>query len=604
MNECKLRIRIVGAACLAALSIAASAHPALSQDSCPDPAAFAAQATGALAHVRFLADDALEGRAAASAGERCAAAYIVARLSDLGLGPAGDDGSWLQAFPVRTGTSVETARLRVEGTDVGAPGPEWAPFGFSASAAATGRLRAVAMPDPHAPARGSGDLTHGVAGGHGDAGGHGEPQGGAGSPGWIAVIDGAGLGDAPIDAHFLAAAMAAQGAAGVLFLLPEGSPLPNPSAEIRPAVGIPAVAVAGALGDRVRAAAARGAEAALDIAVEPVMSEARNVVAVLRGSDPARADEPVILGAHYDHLGRGGQGSLAPDSRDIHNGADDNASGTAALLEAARLLASGPRPARPVVFIAFSGEERGLLGSGHFVAHPTVPLDGAVAMVNMDMVGRLRAGALTAHGLGTAEEWDAILDAANAALAEPLEISRVPDGYGPSDHSSFYGAGIPVLFFFTNTHADYHRPSDDWQAVNGEGIELVARLTAEVVARLAGAGHDPVASVTLVRGAGRPREADPDAPSSGGYGPYLGSIPDMTPIEGGVRLTGVREDSPAERAGLREGDVIVRFGNREVVDLYAFTYALREHEPGDVVEIVVLRGGDRVSVEATLGRRR
>lgn len=595
MHECELRIRTAGAACLAVLSIAVSPHPALPQHTCPDPAAFASQATGPLAHVRFLADDALEGRAAASEGERCAADYIVARLSALGLEPAGEDGGWLQAFPLRTGTAVETARLGVDGVDAGAPGEEWTPYGFSAAGTIAAPLRLEPMPDPHGEP-GAGSAAHAAAAGHGG------PHHGAADPGWIAVIDAAGN-DGPVDAHLVSAALSSRGARGVVFLLPDASSIPDPTVEVRPAVGIPAVAVAGDLGERVRAAAAEGAEAVLEVAAEPVLSEARNVVAVLPGRDPAHAHEPVIVGAHYDHLGRGGQGSLAPDSRDIHNGADDNASGTAALLEAARLLASGPPPARPVVFIAFSGEERGLLGSGHFVAHPTVPIDRAVAMVNMDMVGRLRDGALTAHGLGTAPEWDSILDAANAALAEPLDIARVPDGYGPSDHSSFYGAGIPVLFFFTNTHADYHRPSDDWQAVNGEGIERVARLTAEVVTRLAGAG-EPAAQVTLVRGAGRPGEADSDAPSSGGYGPYLGSVPDMTPIKGGVRLTGVREDSPAERAGLREGDVIVRFGAREVADLYAFTYALREHEPGDVVEIVVLRGGERVSLEATLGRRR
>jgi hypothetical protein len=326
------------------------------------------------------------------------------------------------------------------------------------------------------------------------------------------------------------------------------------------------------------------------------------VVALLPGSNPLLRDEYVIVGAHYDHLGLGGEGSLAPDAREVHNGADDNASGTAAIVEAARALASGPRPDRSVLFIAFTGEERGLWGSAHFVAEPTIELEAAVAMLNLDMVGRVVDDALTVFGFGTAAEWDEVVDAANGGIARPLAIAKAPDGYGPSDHSSFHAEGIPVLHFFSNTHADYHRPSDDWPLINVDGLDRVVELTSAVTRRLATGGADAVALTPI-------QTEQPSAPtssssSSGGYGPYLGTIPDMTPRDFGLRLTGVREGSPAEEGGLRAGDVVVEFDGKEIGDIYAYTYALRDKEPGDEVVIVVERDGERVTLTVVLGERR
>ncbi|NIR36410.1 MAG: M28 family peptidase, partial [Actinobacteria bacterium] len=167
---------------------------------------------------------------------------------------------------------------------------------------------------------------------------------------------------------------------------------------------------------------------------------------------------------------------LAPDSREVHNGADDNASGTAAIVETASALAGGRRPDRSVLFIAFTGEERGLWGSAYYVAQPTVDLGSAVAMLNLDMVGRVVDDALTVFGFGTAEEWDEVVDGANASIPAPLRIAKAPDGYGPSDHSSFHAEGMPVLHLFSNTHEDYHRPSDDWAKVNFDGLDRVVDL--------------------------------------------------------------------------------------------------------------------------------
>ena len=327
---------------------------------------------------------------------------------------------------------------------------------------------------------------------------------------------------------------------------------------------------------------------------------ATNVVGVLTGTDPARAGEWIVIGAHFDHLGWGGAGSLDAATRAIHNGADDNASGTAALIEVARALAASGGLARPVVFVAFSGEERGLLGSSWFARHPTVDLGDAVAMLNMDMVGRLRDDRVTVFGEATAEEWAAILDAANGTLDAPLAISRVPDGFGPSDHSSFYGMGIPVQHFFTGTHSEYHRSVDDTETLNGPGLDRVVALVTATATELAGSGRATPATVTAIEGVA------PEATEGGrGYGPYFGSIPDMGAADVvGVRVSGVRENSPADRAGLVAGDVIVGFGDIEVADLYAYTDALRAFEPGDAVNITVERDGARLILQAVLGERR
>ncbi|HEU4452593.1 MAG TPA: M20/M25/M40 family metallo-hydrolase [Longimicrobium sp.] len=319
----------------------------------------------------------------------------------------------------------------------------------------------------------------------------------------------------------------------------------------------------------------------------------RNVVALLRGADPALSAEAVVIGAHYDHLGDGGQFSLAQGDRSIHNGADDNASGVAALLDVAARLARGPKPARTIVFIAFSGEEMGLLGSAHYAAHPAIPLERTRAMLNMDMVGRLGAGPLIVYGTDTAEEWSAAVE--RAAAAEGVAVRTGGDGFGASDQTSFYARDVPVLHFFTNTHEDYHRPSDDWEKVDAGGLVKVAGIVERVAREVAGRSG----ALTFRRSTAPP----PRAASGGGYGAYLGSIPDFAPMERGVRLTGVRAGSPAEKAGIRAGDVIVRMGEMEVRDLQDLTDALRAHKPGDVVPVAVLRDGAPVAVTVTLSTR-
>ena len=320
----------------------------------------------------------------------------------------------------------------------------------------------------------------------------------------------------------------------------------------------------------------------------------RNVIGVLPGADPALRDEIVVIGAHYDHLGRGEFGSMAPEPGDIHNGADDNASGVAGLLRAAATLSSGPRPARTVVFVAFTGEEMGLLGSASFVGGGRYPAGRMRAMLNMDMVGRLGDDrSLIVNGVDTATEWRELL--ARAGADAGVEYAFGGRGDGPSDHTSFYGRNVPVLHFFTNVHGDYHRPTDDWTAIDAAGVETVAGIVARVAAEVAGR----TATITFVPGQSAPATQN----RAGGSGTYLGSIPDFTPVERGVLLSGVGPGSPAEKAGLLAGDIILRLGAHEVADLQALTDALRAHEPGDVVEVAVKRAGRDLVLRVELGDR-
>jgi hypothetical protein len=337
---------------------------------------------------------------------------------------------------------------------------------------------------------------------------------------------------------------------------------------------------------------ARGAE--LAHTGRPAGLATQNVVALVPGRDPALRGQYVVIGAHFDHLGRSSSGALDPNRGNaIRNGADDNASGTAAALELARLFSE--HPARRSIIIAhFSGEELGLLGSQWFVEHAPVALDSIGAMINFDMVGRLRNDKLIVYGVATASELPAILDSAN--VAPSLAISAQGDGFGPSDHSSFYAKGIPVLHFFTDLHDDYHSATDDVEKINGAGEARVVALAERVVRDIA----DRPARLTAVRVAARA----PTTSSREGSSVYLGSIPDMSAGDiPGLKLTGVRAGSPADLGGLRAGDVIVEFGGVPVKDLYSYTDALYSHKVGDKVKVAYLRDGKRVETTVLLGKR-
>jgi hypothetical protein len=322
----------------------------------------------------------------------------------------------------------------------------------------------------------------------------------------------------------------------------------------------------------------------------------QNVVAFLPGSDPALRGQVIVVGAHIDHLGRSSIGALDPDATDaIRNGADDNASGSAAVLELARIFSARP-PRRSLVFVNFSGEELGLLGARHFVMNSPVPLDSIVAMLNFDMVGRMRGDSLIVYGVATAREMSAALDSANATIG--LHVRGFGDGFGASDHSEFFARDIPVLHFFTNIHSDYHRATDDADKINAGGMARIVALAEGVVRQI----DRRNTRLTFVRSTAPPAVAGARTASN----VYLGSIPDMaagdTP---GLRLTGVRAGSPADSAGLRADDIVVELGGKAVTDLQTYSDALYSFKPGDEVEIVVMRGSppQRLRLKARLGRR-
>jgi Tol biopolymer transport system component len=379
--------------------------------------------------------------------------------------------------------------------------------------------------------------------------------------------------------------------------LPDDAPLPLPEADAAAGAGdagIPVVVVTRAAGARLFDAAAGPHRASLAVELSRRTRQAANVVGVLRAGVPDRLPGAVVVGAHYDHLGMGGHGSLAPDAHEPHLGADDNASGTAALLEVARILAAQrDRLRRDVYLVAFSGEEEGTLGSTAFTRRPPdgLRLADVVAMLNMDMVGRLRGNQLSVLGGETADEWRQLVPAACAR--ELIACALGGDGYGPSDHSPFYAAGVPVLHFFTGAHEDYHKPSDTADKINAIGGARVAMLVADVARE---------ASARPARLTYKAAPAPAPAGDVRSYGASLGTVPDYAGDgRPGVLIGGVRPEGAAERAGIRRGDLLVELAGTPIRDIYDFMYVLQRSKPGDTVRAVVDRGGQRLELTVTLG---
>jgi len=336
----------------------------------------------------------------------------------------------------------------------------------------------------------------------------------------------------------------------------------------------------------------------LEVDVRRQSRTVRNVAGYLPGLQP----EYVIVGAHYDHLGLGEQFSMAPSEVGTpHLGADDNASGTAGVIELARWFAAQPKLRRGILFLAFAGEELGLLGSSYYVNNPLLPLERAVAMINLDMIGRVRDSKVYVGGLGTGSTFRQRLEPLFAEAPLQVEFSDTT-GYGSSDHTSFTARQVPVLFFFSGLHGDYHRPSDTWDKIDAPATAKLLALVADVVRRLGEDDERP----QFVRLA-EPHRGQAGAPSGSGgsgYGAYFGSVPDFAQLERGVRFADVREGSPAAKAGLRRGDILVEFDGKPIDNLYDFTYALRSKRPGEEVTVRVLRDGAPVEARVRLEQRR
>ena len=338
----------------------------------------------------------------------------------------------------------------------------------------------------------------------------------------------------------------------------------------------------------------------LTVDVDRAQKQVANVIGVLSGQNPEVSQQCIVVGAHYDHLGLGGQESLAPSlAGQIHHGADDNASGTAGLLELADGLArSGWKPAHTIVFASFAGEEFGLLGSSYYTAHPVCPMNQSIAMLNMDMIGRVSHNRLYVGGLGTSPEFPKLLEDANRTNSKgAFDLSTSSSGYGASDHTSFTVREVPVFFFFSGLHSDYHKPSDTWDKIDAPDGARVVSLVARVTESLDQLKEKP----QYVRVA---QPATPAMGGPGGYGPYFGSIPDFSQEHGGVKFADVHDGSPAGKAGFKGGDVLVEFDGKKIDNLYDFTYALRAHKPGDKVTVTVMRDGEKVTRQVTLEVRK
>jgi hypothetical protein len=562
------------------------------------------------ADVTRLAAPAWEGRRAGTAGADKAAEWIAAEFKRIGLQPAGDDGTFFQQFSFVDGVDVGPGNrldLIAEPPTRWRMGEDFRPLAFSGAGTASGDVvfagygivaadlgyddyagldvkdKAVLLlrygpdgDDPHSKWSGYTPLRLKVSNAR-DRGARAVlivtgPRPSTARDELVALRGDAALADAGIPAFSVKRAVAEalmQGAGASLEEVQRRIDESGKPASMALKWGVTAVAD-----------------------VTPRRSRTRNVLGRLPGTGDGAADV-IVVGAHYDHLGLGMGASLDPSPEGkLHAGADDNASGVSGVLELARRLAPQPRR-RSILFAAFGAEEEGTLGSSHFVKAPPVPLERVAAMVNMDMIGRLRDDSVAVQGTGTSPLWTKLLQEANGPVG--LKLTTSEGGYGPSDHSPFYAAGRPVLFFFTGAHQDYHRPSDTADKINAEGIARVADLVEGIVSQLARSA-EPVAFTRVAA------EKEQQT-ATRGFRVWVGGIPDYSAEAPGVRFTGVTPGSPAEKAGVLAGDVLVRFGEKEIRNVYDYTYALADRKPGDRVAIVVKREGKDVPLEVVLGSR-
>ncbi|HEY3251050.1 MAG TPA: M20/M25/M40 family metallo-hydrolase, partial [Ignavibacteria bacterium] len=316
-----------------------------------------------------------------------------------------------------------------------------------------------------------------------------------------------------------------------------------------------------------------------------------NLIGLIEGNDPTLKNETIVIGAHMDHLGDGMKYGSLYDKHEpaIHNGADDNASGCAGVMELAEYFASNKKGLkRSVIFMTFSAEEAGLIGSAYFTKSELFKKYNIVSMINLDMVGRLADNKLTVGGTGTSSIWDKMIDSLNGIAN--FNLTKNTDGFGPSDHSSFYGKEVPVLFFFTSLHSDYHRPSDDWDKINAEGEVKVLNMVANVVECLNNLALKPDYIKT---------KEQTSENRNMGFRVTLGIIPDYSSSSEGLAITGVKAGSAGENAGLQAGDIIKKMGDFEIKNIYDYTDALSKFKPGEETVLIVKRGNDELTLNIT-----
>lgn len=581
----------------------------------PSPAITAAELR---AHVQYLASDELEGRASGTQGNINAAIYVATQLKLYGLKPAGDNGTFFQSFDfvsaVKPGDANRCTLKGPNGDDDLRLDKDFRPFGFSGTGSAAGPLvfvgYGISAPEKNYDDYAGVDVRNKI----------------------VLMLRFAPDGSSPageFQRHSglrrKAQVARDKGAAAMIMITGPADDAEDPLVKLAidqgaGSSGIPAVSAKRAVFERLLASSGwtlkalqdslrasriprsfeiRGATVTLETEITRVMSQTSNLLAYLEGNDPVLKDEVMVIGAHLDHLGLGGpgSGSMMPDTTAIHNGADDNASGSASVLEIAQAFAARAREIkRSILFIFFSGEEIGALGSNFYVSQPFFPLKATVAMLNLDMVGRMQNHALTIGGSGTSSLWNTLLAGENQDSAFVLTLN--PDGFGPSDHASFYGRDIPVLFFFTGTHDDYHKPTDDWEKLNYKDQEKVTRY----VYRIASAIDTMQLRPQFTRVQSQPGRGNAMGDSRG-FTVTLGIVPDVGEGAAGMKISGVRPNGAAEKAGLKSGDIITSLAGRKVLNVYDYMGILGDLKAGDQVEVVVLRDGVTMKVNATMQRR-
>ncbi|MCZ6777027.1 MAG: M20/M25/M40 family metallo-hydrolase [Ignavibacteria bacterium] len=573
------------------------------------------------AHVKFLASDESEGRASGTEGNQKAAEYIADLMAKYNLEPAGNDGTYFQSFDFVS--SVELGQdnsLAFEGSGVIGGyrqlevDADFRPFAFTTNETVSGPLAfvgyGISAPDNdyddykdievtgkvavvlrYSP---DGSDPHGELNRFSSFRNKGRTARDKGAKGLIIVT---GRADEEEDELVKLRFDHSFASSGILVISMKRSVLED---LLRPH-GLDLAAIQDSINQMKKPITfdLPNVEVTITTNVEKIISQTANIAGYLEGADPESVDEVIVLGAHMDHLGYGGpgSGSLEPDTHAIHNGADDNASGTAGLLELMQAFAATRENLkRDILFIAFSGEELGTLGSRHYVNNPYFPLNQSIAMINMDMIGRLENRSLTVYGTGTSPDWNGLLDKYNVDSMFTLE--RVEDGFGPSDHSQFYAKDIPVLFFFTGTHSDYHKPSDDWEKLDYLSEEKIVCYIYDIAKDINVQTEKPVfvkvESASPMAGLGDRRA----------FSVTLGIIPDYGGSSEGMKIGGIRPQGPAEKAGLQAGDVIVRMAGSKVLNIYDYMGILGELKHGDEVEVEVMREGKRLIFEARMQKRR
>jgi len=569
--------------------------------------------------VKYLASPELQGRGAGTKGLETAGEYIAAAFRKAGLKPAGEDGSFWQSFKVTTNAKP--------GKDNQLAGPggaltintDYMPMSFSSNGQAAGGLvfvgYGITAPELHYDDYAGVDVKDKIVvmlryeppQFHAKSGGNGRENAythhahlvskaiNARDHGAKALILVNGFpGTKNEDKLIRFGTVSGPENAGILMLQATNNvvngwlkPAGKSLADIQSNINSKREPASFALPSQ--------EEVRVRVDIERDHATVRNVV----GYRPGSTDEYIIIGAHYDHLGLGNESSLAPSKiGQVHPGADDNASGTAGVLELARMFSGQEKQKRGILFIAFSGEEIGLLGSSEWANHPTVPLKSAVAMLNMDMIGRVKGSKLYIGGTGTGSTFEPMLKKITGNYDFKLDYSQ--DGFSASDHTSFAAKSIPVLFFFSGLHADYHKPSDTWDKIDSKDAAEVVDLVYDIAMQLANDTSRP----QFVKVQPNPHAGGvPGGGGGSGYGPYFGSIPDFAPIEKGVKFSDVRAGSPAGKAGLQAGDILIGFGDKPVNNLYDFTFALRASKVGDVVKVKYIRDGKEMTADVKLEAR-